>query len=204
MESRQRLIAHLKQQGACAVPDLIAALDLSENAVRHHLTHLEREGFIETSLQRDGVGRPAKRYALSGVAEGLFPKRYEELLSIVLAEAQDEEVLETLMTGVVDRLVEQLLPRLTGNTPRARLMSLIEQLDYGEMLARLEETGGGWELRAFNCVYREAGCKFEAVCDVLPRVITRATGLSAERPFCQRDGKRACTFVIARTDSLEG
>lgn len=199
MESRQNLIAHLKQQGACTIPTLAAALDLSENAVRHHLTYLEREGFIETSLQRDGVGRPAKRYALSSAAEGLFPKRYEELLSIVLEEAQDEEVLEPLMTGVINRLVEQLSPNLTGNTPRTKLMSLIEQLDYGEMLARLEETESGWELRAFNCVYREAGCKFETVCNVLPRVITKATGLRAERPFCQRDGERACTFVIDKT-----
>lgn len=196
MDSRQQLIAHLKQQGACTIPEFVAALELSENAVRHHLSHLKREGFIEVSLHRGGVGRPAKRYALSSAAEGLFPKRYEELLSIVLAEAQDEEVLESLMTGVVNRLVNQLSPNLEGDMPRAKLMSLIEKLDYGEMLAQLEETEGGWELRAFNCVYRGAGCKFEVVCDILPRVITRATGLSAKRPFCQRDGERACTFII--------
>lgn len=69
-------------------------------------------------------------------------------------------------------------------------------MDYGDMLGTLEETPAGWELKAHNCLYYATGQRFEQVCNLPPKVITRATGLPAERPFCQRDGKRACHFLI--------
>ncbi len=199
MTSRQQLIAELKKQGNCTLKTLKGSLGLSENALRHHLSQLEREGFLTISEQHTGVGRPAKTYALSNAAEGLFPKRYVELLGLILEEAHDKHLLNTLIQGVVATLVKQLEPNLQGLSAQERLMYLLEHLDYGEMLGQLEPTEAGWELRAYNCVYRDAGCKFEAICDLLPQVINQATGLEAERPFCQRDGKAACTFEISRT-----
>ena len=198
MSSRQALIAELKQQGGCTLQSLKEKLGLSENALRHHLGQLEHEGFLSISEKREGVGRPAKVYALSSYAEGLFPKRYGELLGIILEEAHDKDWLEPLIKGVVDKLVKQISSNLTGKSAEERLMYLLEHLDYGEMLGQLEATEQGWELRAYNCVYRDAGCKFEAICDLLPRVISEVTGLDTVRPFCQRDGNRACTFEISR------
>lgn len=69
------------------------------------------------------------------------------------------------------------------------------------MLSELKKSESGWELLAYNCVYREAGIRFKEVCDLLPRVIAQVTGLPAERPICQRDGARACTFTVSRTPS---
>ena len=198
MSSRQKLIAELKQQESSTLVALQERLGLSENALRHHLKQLEREGFLILGEQQGELGRPAKTYALSGAAEGLFPKRYVELLGIILEQAHDSQLLEPIMQGVVNKLVSQLEPNLTGLNAAERLMYLLEHLDYGEMLGKLEPTEAGWELRAYNCVYRDAGCKFEAICDLLPRVISKATGLEAKRPFCQRDGQTACTFEISQ------
>ena len=198
MMGHTAVVEHLKRFGPATVSQLIAGIGISENAVRHHLERLERDGFVEASLQRTGVGRPAKRYALTQRAEGLFPKRYQELLDVLLEVLDEGRGLDAVMEGVADRLVRQLEGTVTGRTPEERLTSLLASLDYGEMLAQVETTEGGWELRAYNCVYRDAGYRFEPVCDVLAKVITRATGLPAERPWCQRDGERACTFTIGR------
>lgn len=197
MESQQGLIDFLKQNGACTIPQLIEALGISENAVRHHLKNLQAQGFLTVTSRRRGLGRPAKLYELTNAAEGLFPKRYEELLGVLLEAADENDLLKPLLEAVTNRFVKDIgkQPHLDSEQ---RLMDLFEKLDYGEMLAKIEHTESGWEVRAYNCVYKSAGCKVEAVCDLLPNVITKVTDLPAERPFCQRDGEKYCTFSISK------
>ncbi len=198
VDTRQQLLRHLKRHAPSSVREFSEALAVSENTVRHHLGSFERDGLVETAVARDGVGRPAKRYSLTHKAEGMFPKHYDELLELVLGQAEAEDLLEPLLEGVAQQLQRQLSPTLRGLKGEARFKALVEHLDYGGMLSTLEEIEGGWELRAFNCFYHAVGCKFEAVCDVTPRIITLTTGLPAERLFCQRDGKRACHFSVDR------
>lgn len=194
--TRDRLLGHLKRTGTATVHDLQDALELSENAVRHHLARLRADGLIEDAPSERGTpGRPARRYRLTHAAEGHFPKRYDELLQLVLAEAEADQRLTGLLDRVAQRLADSVHDELSGLPPRERLRALMEKLDYGEMMGRLDEERGGWTFEAHNCVYYQAGLRFEQVCDLLPRTIRRATGLPAERVVCQRDGVRACRFA---------
>jgi predicted ArsR family transcriptional regulator len=197
-ESRRAVLDFLKRFGPSTVNALTAGLALSANAVKHHLSSLERDGLITASLQRANRGRPARRYALTAAAEGAFPKRYQELLDLVLEQAQAAGALQPLLDGVRDSLAARLEPALAGLEGEEQLRALAKQLDFGGMLGQLERTPGGWELRAFNCIYHATGQRFEEVCDLVPAVIERVTGLPAERPACQRDGQRACTFTLGR------
>jgi predicted ArsR family transcriptional regulator len=194
-DTRSELIAHLKRNGPSSVRELMQALTLSENAVRHRLGKLEFEGFVEQQRQRSEKGRPAQAYVLTEAAEGLFPKQYRELLELVLSEAQSQGVLPMLMHGVAQRLSDQLKPALEHTHGEGRMQRLRDLLDVGEML-HLERTPAGFELRAYNCLYRAAGSKFEAVCDLVPSIIGLVLGSSVDRPACQRDGQRACVFSI--------
>ncbi|QBY06882.1 ArsR family transcriptional regulator (plasmid) [Deinococcus metallilatus] len=198
MEPRQRLCEHLKRTGPTSIRDLMAALALSENAVRHHLQALEREGFVRPVQDQpgEGAGRPARLYGLTEVAETLFPKYYAQLLELVLAEAEAQALLEPLVGSVVKRLADQIRPQLENLDPEERILVAARRLNLGGSLSDLERTPGGWELRAYNCPYLAAGCRFEAVCDIAPRVLTLATGLPAERVACQRDGKPACHLTV--------
>jgi predicted ArsR family transcriptional regulator len=200
MDSRQRLLDHLKRRGASRLDELTAALSLSENAVRHHLHTLELQGFLKTTREHTGVGRPANVYSLTESAENLFPKQYQELLELVLAEIQELGVLQKVISGLTARMTAQLQDQKTSNlnmaTPEARVNQLVKQLDFGGILSELETTNAGWELKAFNCRYRDTGFQYEMVCDILPQVIEQVTGLHSFRSVCQRDGSRACHFAI--------
>lgn len=200
MEPRQRLSEHLKRYGPTSIRDLMQALELSENAVRHHLQALEREGFVRavSDQQGEGAGRPAKLYGLTAAAESLFPKYYAELLEFILAEAEAQAMLEPLFDSLVKRLANQIRPQLGNLDPETRLQITARYLNLGGSLSDLERTPGGWEFRAYNCPYLAVGCKFEAVCNTVPRVITLATGLPAERAACQRDGLPACHITIGK------
>ncbi len=196
MDTRDRVLRHLKRQGPTTVAELASTLRLSPNAARHHLAALSRSGAVtsETAASTGERGRPATRYTLTLAAEDAFPKRYPQLLSAVLAEALRQGVLPALLAGIAEQLAGGLRPAVAGLPPRARLLTLLRTLDYGDMLPALTVESSAWHLVAHNCVYREAGCQVAGVCDLLPRVITLATDLPAERVACQRDGLRACTF----------
>lgn len=198
MTTSRQILEYLKQQGPSPIKALIGELGLSETAVRHQLSNLERSGWLTHQEQRQGKGRPATVYALTHASEGLFPKRYPELLDAVLSEAEHMGQLQPLLEGVANGMATDLRQKLEGLEGPAKLAALLEHMDYGDMLGQLEETPAAWELKAHNCLYYATGQKFEAVCDLPARVITKATGLVAERPFCQRDGRKACHFLIAK------
>jgi predicted ArsR family transcriptional regulator len=197
MQTRERVLHHLKRHGPSSVAEVGAALGLSANAARHHLARLIRAGAVvgEPDRAARGAGRPAVRYALTLVAEDAFPKRYPQLLAALLAEAERHGLLERLLAGIVAAWAEPLRAALARRPPRERLHALLEGLDYGDMLPVLLEHELGWRLEAHNCLYRDAGCQVEGVCDLLPRVVASATGLPAERLECQRDGRPACVFT---------
>ena len=197
METRDRVLRHLKQTGPATVAEITAALGLSANATRHHLARLSREGALsgEPDRRHRGHGRPPIRFGLTLVAEGAFPKRYPQLLAALLGQAERHDLLDRLLDGVVEAWAAPLRAALARLPPRERLRALLEGLDYGDMLPVLTGDAGGWRLVAHNCVYRDAGCQAAGVCDLLPRVIESATGLSAERLACQRDGRSACVFT---------
>ncbi|MEJ2668384.1 MAG: ArsR family transcriptional regulator [Deinococcales bacterium] len=203
MPSREDILRHLKVQGPSSVRQLVAATGLSANAVRHHLTRLAGERIVEEHDQRTGVGRPAHVYALTLAAEGAFPKRYPELLDAVLERAAARGLLLELLDDVAASLADGVKADLADLPPRARLLALMQRLDYGDMLGRLANTEGGWEFHAYNCVYRATGERFEPVCDLLPKVVHYATGMDAERVRCQRDGNRTCHFAGSYLSSGE-
>ena len=196
METRDRVLRHLKRRGPSSIGEVAAALSLSPNATRHHLLALERAAIVASEPDRDrrGAGRPARRYALTLAAEDAFPKRYPELLAALLAVADQQRVLDPLLRGVVAALATPLRAKLLRLPPRERLWRLLQALEYGDMLPALTAESGGWTLVAHNCVYRDAGCQAASVCELLPQVVEAATDLPAERLSCQRDGLAACTF----------
>ncbi len=194
--SREAVLAHLKRSPDATVPELVESLELSENAVRHHLARLRSDGLVEEAApQRDRPGRPARRYRLTHAAEGQFPKRYDQLLELVLAAAEEDGRLDATLEAVARRLAASVRPEIEALPPHERLRALMERLDYGDMLGQLDDDGRSWRFAAYNCVYHQAGQRFEGVCDLLPRAVAHATGLPAERVVCQRDGAAACQFA---------
>jgi predicted ArsR family transcriptional regulator len=74
----------LLQKGKHTVSELSSALGLTDNAVRAHITALERDGLVRASGTRRGRRKPTVTYDLTPEAEQLFPRAYGPVLRHVL------------------------------------------------------------------------------------------------------------------------
>src|ERR671925_808044 len=82
---RGAVLTQLKRAQPLTARELAERLGVSLNAVRHHLKELEGEGLIAYRREHRGVGAPAFAYRLTPAGEELFPRRYGEALSAMLA-----------------------------------------------------------------------------------------------------------------------
>ena len=73
-------VVELLRRGEATVNELAEALSLTDNAVRSHLSTLERDGLVRQSGKRTATRKPEALYSLTPEAGQLFPKAYDLLL----------------------------------------------------------------------------------------------------------------------------
>src|SRR5688572_13837080 len=106
--TRGRVLAHLRR-GPATVEELAAALDLTDNAIRAHLTTLDRDGLVrQTGVRRGpGAGKPAALYELAAEAETRFSRAYAPVLTALV-----EELSSTLPVPEAEALMRKAGSRL--------------------------------------------------------------------------------------------
>src|SRR5947209_9069350 len=139
VESTRGRIIMLLRRASRTVEELAQALDLTDNAVRAHLTTLERDGLVRQRGARRGGGKPAFVYELTPEAEQLFPKAYGSVLRELLQALE-----EHLPSDEVERLLRTVGRRIAGQWDmppgdvRARLEAAVNVLDELGGMAELE------------------------------------------------------------------
>src|SRR4030095_11464759 len=84
-ESTRGQIVTILRSAPATVDDLAEKLSLTDNAVRAHLSTLERDGLVRQSGLRRGPRKPHFTYVLTDEADRLFPKAYDALLNQLIA-----------------------------------------------------------------------------------------------------------------------
>src|SRR5712664_496412 len=87
--TRMEVLELLRRKGRCSAETIASDLRVTPNAVRQHLTNLERDGLVVSHPERSGRGRPSLLFSLTERADSVFPKRYGQLATMVLQEVQE-------------------------------------------------------------------------------------------------------------------
>src|SRR3981189_2437922 len=87
--TRMEVLELLRRKGRASAETIAADLGTTPNAVRQHLTNLERDGFVVSIPEKSRRGRPSLLFSLTERADSVFPKRYGQLATMVLQEVQD-------------------------------------------------------------------------------------------------------------------
>lgn len=196
-ESTRGQIVTILRGSPATVDELATKLELTDNAVRAHLSTLERDGLVRQSGIRRGARKPHFTYALTEEADRLFPKAYDALLNQLIA------VLKTrLNPGEIEDVLREVGRAIASETPSGPDATLRSRVQRA--LTVLEAIGGSAEIEEDDdkIVIRGNGCPLAAAVNVHPEVCRLAETLVGEivkAPVvekCDRESRPQCRFEI--------
>lgn len=207
-DSTQRALMRtlLHNKGGLTVQALAQALDISRNAVRQHLTSLERDGLVAKGMTQPSGGRPEQLYVLTNEGNERFPRQYSWFSELLLQMLQvqpsgaglNEKLAEmgrTVAASLKARLVDE-----SGSTRRiSAIAEIMQELGYDAVA----KTGNGGQLiEAHNCVFHKLAVKCPEVCSFDIALLSASSGCRVEHRSCMVRGGDACRFhFIAEQDA---
>lgn len=200
--SRGKLIVVLRR-GTHTVDELAAALGVTDNAVRPHLSRLERDGLVtQHGVRRSGArgGKPASTYSLTADADELFPKAYAPALRALL-----DVLAEHLPAADVDRLVREVGRRLAAEVAstqggrtggwRARVDAAVVALNDLGGLAEVEDRQGSVLIRGYSCPWAAIAPAHLEACLMAEALLGAIVGAPVTEQ-CDRSQPARCCFVL--------
>lgn len=196
--TRSRIVV-LFRRARRTVDELALALGLTDNAVRGHLSALERDGLIRQHGLRPSGGKPAYVYELTPEAEALFPRAYAPVLARLLEVLEERQPSEATLDLLREagRRVAQDRSAASGD-PRARLRVAAELLSSLGGLAEVEQDGAGHlHLRSDSCPLGALVREHPEACQLAEALVGAASGLSVtERCVRVADEPPRCRFDV--------
>jgi predicted ArsR family transcriptional regulator len=199
--TRMEILELLRRRGRCSAETIANGLDLTPNAIRQHLTNLERDGLVVSQPERSGRGRPALLFALTERADAVFPKRYGQLATMVLQDIQEmggPEALDELFARVAARHAKAIEKDLDGLGFEEKLNRVVAWIGRAGTLVERSEAPEGIRVTIHNCPFRNTALKFPQVCTITPQLITGLTGAAVSQSDSIHRRDPYCSFVVQR------
>jgi predicted ArsR family transcriptional regulator len=197
LASTRGQIITLLRRASRTVDELAQALNLTDNAVRAHLTTLERDGIVQQHGVRRGSRKPSSIYDLAPEAEQLFPKAYDPVLQQLL-----EVLSERIPSDEVDTLLREVGRRIAGrwNVPsgelRVRLEAAVEVFNELGGMAELEACDSHSCIRSYSCPLAAVASEHPEVCHLAETLLTELVGVPVQE-HCNYDRVPRCSFTVA-------
>jgi predicted ArsR family transcriptional regulator len=200
LESTRGQIVTILRGNTSTVDELAQQLGLTDNAVRSHLTTLERDGLVRQTGLRRGARKPHFTYALTEEADRLFPKAYDALLNQLIGVLKNR-----LSPAEMEDILREVGRAVAGDVPEDKKESLEKRAQRA--LSVLEAIGGSAALEQHEdrVVIQGNGCPLAAAVSVHPEVCQLAETLVAEivkarvEERCDRTARPQCRFEIVGT-----
>ena len=198
-ETTRGQIVGLLRRSPRTVEEMAQAVGLTDNAVRAHLSTLERDGLIaqEGVRRAEGPGKPATVYTLRPEAEARFSRAYAPVLTALL----DELALQ-LPADARDRVMQAVGRRLASQTPREHAGVLAVRAATGASLlnslggdAVVEDHDGRVSIRGCGCPLSATTAHGAAACKVVETLLSEVMGVPV-RETCDRGDRPRCCFQV--------
>jgi len=167
--TKEEIVQLLKINGEQTVASLAESLEITEMAVRRHLSKLEKEEIIQSKMVRQHVGRPTYLYGLSQKGEDSFPKDYKQFALEVLEDLEsigDETLVNAILKARTNRMEEQLQKRMSSQDnvlQKLREVAAIQEKN-GYMVQVKQEGENSYILQKQNCPLKAVAEKYPQLC----------------------------------------
>lgn len=196
--TRAQVIALLRR-GPKTVDEIADAVGVTDNAVRLHLTALERDGLARAAgVRREGlVGKPATLYDIVPEGEARLSRAYEPVLTTLLVTLAGRLGAREL-TDVLRDVGRQL-----GASTASQRSTLEERVEAASDLLRtlggdtqVERAPGELVIRGFACPLASSVAQCPPLCAAVEELVGEMTGAEVEER-CDREGRPRCSFAVS-------
>lgn len=204
LTSTRGKVVQLLRRGSASVSELAEALDLTDNAIRSHLTTLERDGLVTPSGKRPGVRKPETLYALTPDADQLFPQAYHLLLNRILdavGRRLSPKEVEVMLREVGRELGAANARTNTGLSMRERVDKAVDVLKQLGGLAEVRENGD-FVIQGYSCPLSAAVEQHPEVCRLAESLLVEVVEAPVHE-MCDRSGSPRCAFRIDKTGAID-
>ncbi len=191
-------ILQLLRRTASTVGEMADAVGITGNAVRGHVTALQRDGLVrEAGTAPSTGGKPAQRYDLTPEGEEIFPKAYAFVLEELIRQLRSrdgEEATIGLLQAVGRAAADSADAKGEGTGARvAAAADVLRSMGGDVEVTRVDE---GWEIRGFGCPLSTVVVHEPDTCCLAQAMVSSVTGRCV-REHCDRSGERArCAFTV--------
>jgi len=199
--TRRQILDLLKKRGGMTAKDLGESLGITSMAVRRHLSALERDDLIAATTVRRPMGRPTYVYALTPLADDLFPKNYPQLTIALLDDLRmmdGEEKIDQLFKRREERQVAAYAPRMEGKDLGERIQEMARIFDENGNLPEFKADDGSYRLIWHNCAIHKISERFPQTCAHEQTMLARLLDADVVRTSHQAKGDPYCSYTIRK------
>jgi predicted ArsR family transcriptional regulator len=200
---KDEILRIIKRQGGATVDDISKILDMASTSVRQHLAAMERDQLIKSITIRHGAGRPKILYSLTDLANNLFPKRYDFLLSMILDEIErtdGPEKIDLIFSNIAERIYSICQYQLENKNLEEKVETMTSLVRAWGSMAEYEKINDScFVIREYNCDFYNSALKYNVLSKfaltILQRVLTDAK-LDCKIETNESTGVDFCSFYI--------
>lgn len=201
----------LKQSGPATIAQLASALKLTGEAVRQQLLQLQRDGWVDSHVERGNgkharTGRPATTYKLTAAGDHLFPKHYDALTVSMLDALMENfgpDAVMKVLSSLADSKVAETEPALRDLSLEERIAALRNLYMAPDPFMESETADHGFRLIERNCPFYNTAMSRPALCSVSVNALTRLVGFRVRREEKFQDGDDRCVFRIDTDEPVD-
>jgi len=199
-KTQEAIVLHLKRQGELTVSDLCSVLGITSMAVRRHLTGLQKDGLIESRIERQTRGRPTYKYKLTDKAESLFPSGGStlavDLLDAVYEQAGHKGVME-LLTIRNKKRIERLKTRVNDKTLGERVEEVAKIFSEDGYMTEWEGLpDGNFIIYQRHCAVHDLANQFRQLCLMEPQMMQALLGVKVTREKYILRNDPLCAYLV--------
>jgi len=201
--TREKVLHTLVIHPRSTIVEIAESVGINPISVRHHLTSLQADGFVNAEEERHGVGRPRLVYFLTESGQEKFPKRYFRLTNHLLEQMKktlSDEDFKKIFKNMADDITEEYEPKITN-------LDFEEKLDLLKTVMASEGYDIHWiklnneyEIQEVACPFYKIGKDHPEICLFDQSLIANMLSISEQDIIRTKHGDNHCSFKILKTN----
>jgi predicted ArsR family transcriptional regulator len=207
-DSDREVLDRIRHEGSISIARLCDLLEVTATAIRQRLSRLVAAGLVERVQVKQERGRPRHMYQLTSLGLKAMGENLGDLAEAMWAEViriPDPNIRNSVIEGVLRRLVNQYREEVTGQTVTERLRSIAALFRRRRIPFVLEDEDNQASLRIVGCPYPELNEHGSEICQLEQRLVAELLDapVALEHCRCESSGGQCCTFSARSPVTLQ-